>query len=47
MKIRLTISSDRERFTRWLEDEARKLQLTIHIEFENDFSKTLSIWIDR
>jgi hypothetical protein len=47
MKIRLTISSDRERFTRWLEDEARKLQLTIHIEFDNDFSKTLSIWIDR
>jgi len=47
IKIRLTISSDRERFTRWLEDEARKLQLTIHIDFENDFSKTLSIWIDK
>jgi hypothetical protein len=47
MKIRLSISADRERFTRWLEDEVQKLQLIIHIEFENVFNKTLSIWIDR
>jgi hypothetical protein len=47
MKIRLSISANRDHFTHWLEDEARKLHLVIHIEFENNFSKTLSIWIDR
>jgi hypothetical protein len=47
MKIILSTLADRECFIRWLEDEIRKLQLIIHIEFEHEFSQTLYIWIDR
>jgi hypothetical protein len=47
MKILLPISTDCERFTCWLEDEARKLNLTIHFEFGDVTSKALFIWIHR
>lgn len=47
MKAHLSTSIDQQDFIRWLEDETRKLQLIIHMEFENEFDNTLYIWIDK
>jgi hypothetical protein len=47
MEINLSLSIDRHCFTSWLEDEGRKLQLTIYLEFDHEFSHTARIWIDR
>ncbi|CAF1567497.1 unnamed protein product [Didymodactylos carnosus] len=47
MRIFLPTLDNRDCFTRWLKDEARKLKLTLHIDFENKFEKTLCIWIDK
>jgi hypothetical protein len=47
MEIRLSTLVGCKRFIYWLEDEAQKLNLIIHTEFENNISQILYIWIDR
>ncbi len=41
MKIHLSELIDRHWLTPRLKNEARKLRLTIYIEFENEFSQTV------